>query len=538
MSANLVHRAICAIFCLFFFRVLVSAQIQVEDDEVSAHRLGRRELIHGKLRDQPISQQIALQVIVNTSGYVDSAKAVEGPEEFRDEAERIETGRRFQPFEKDGAAVRAAFTDYVFVVPPEEWASPRVPFPAIQDWNTLRIKLTRTGCYGTCPDYSVELRGDGEVRFEGEGNVLLAGHHHGRISKEALGDLVAAFRAADYFSVKDEYVSMTTDLPTYTTSIEFDGRRKTVKDYDGYRAGIPEAAARLENKIDEAAATDKWTAGTAETGPSLLAEGWDFKSHSIENRALFTNVIQRRSNQLIQFFIQHGAPALDPPEKGFSPLAAAASTGNSALVTQLIGKRRHLPAPLLACVLLGAAASGDLTTFRLVLDKGARVNGPLCEDEPPLIAAAGSGKPEVVNEILKYHPDVNAKEPEGGTVLSLFLERGLHQDKMPEIVTALVAAGADVNVRGDDNETPIFKVCDFPELVSLLVKAGADVNAQDDSGETALRSCGDHDYLNALIAAGADLSLRDRQGRTAAEAARQLGDFETARFLEGASKAQ
>jgi ankyrin repeat protein len=220
----------------------------------------------------------------------------------------------------------------------------------------------------------------------------------------------------------------------------------------------------------------------------------------------------------------------------------AASTGNSALVTQLIGKRRNLPAPLLACALLGAASSGDLTTLRLVLDKGAQINGSLCDDSQPvspLIAAALAGKPGVVDEILKYHPDVNGRGPYGQTALSLFLERGLNQNETPQIVNSLVAAGADVNVRGEyDGETPIFKVCDFHQLVPVLLKAGADVNAQDKFGRNALTSCGDHDYLNALIAAGADLSHRDKQGRTAAEAARQLGDTETATFLETAAKAQ
>ena len=153
--------------------------------------------------------------------------------------------------------------------------------------------------------------------------------------------------------------------------------------------------------------------------------------------------------------------------------------------------------------------------MRLVIDKGAQVNGPPCggnDPAPPLIAAALSGKPEAVDEILKYHPDVNAKGPMEQTALSMFLERGLHQDKMPEIVTALVAAGADVNVPGDYNETPIFKVCDYYHLVPLLVKAGADVNAQDDFGDTALTSCDDHDYLNALIAAGADYLIATTWG--------------------------
>jgi ankyrin repeat protein len=417
-----------------------------------------------------------------------------------------------------------------------------MPFPVIQDWNTLRIKLSRTGCYGTCPGYSVELHGDGQVLFEGGGNVLIAGHHRGQISKERLAGLVAAFRDADYFSAKDEYVSDTTDLPTFTTSIEFDGHKKAVKDYDGYRVGIPEAVAKLERKIDQAADTDKWIIGTSETGPALVAENWDFRSHSIQNRELFATVLNRGPKQLIQFFIQQGAPALDPPEKGLSPLAVAASRGDSALVKQLIGTRRDLSPALLACALLGAASGGDLRTVRLVLDYGARVNGPLCDNSDPipvLLAAALSGNPNVVHEILKYHPDVNARGPNGQTALCLFLERGLHREKAAEIVTSLVAAGADVNIRGEYNgETPLFHVCEFPQLVPVLVKAGADVNAQNDHGENALSSCDDHDYLYALIAAGADISHRDRMGRTAADWARQMGDEETARFLEAASKAR
>ena len=542
MNANFLQRAICGLFLLLLFPTLQLAQIAVEYEEVSLHRLNPREVIHGNLHSGPSSQRITLRVKVDASGKVDSVQAVEGPEEFREQAVEIEKRQRFEPFERNGAAVRAGFEDEIFVVPPEEWAAPRVPFPAIQEWNTLRIKLSRTGCYGTCPGYSVELHGDGQVLFEGDGNVLIAGHHRGKISKDGLAGLVAAFRDADYFSAKDEYVSDATDLPTFTTSIEFDAHKKSVKDYDGYRVGIPERVARLEREIDQAANADKWTIGTSETGPALVAENWDFRSHSIQNRELFAAVLNRGPKQLIQLFIQQGAPALDPPEKGLSPLAVAAGRGDSALVKQLIGRRRDLSLALLACALVGAASGGDLGTVRLVIGYGAQVNGPLCDESSPvpvLLAAAGSGNPAVVHEILKYHPDVNARGPNGQTALSLFLERGLRRDRLPEVVTSLIAAGADVNIRGEYNEeTPIFHICEFPQLIPVLVNAGADVNAQNNLGETPLSGCDDHDYLNALIAAGADVSHRDRMGRTAADLAREIGDEETARFLDSAAKAQ
>ncbi len=69
-------------------------------------------------------------------------------------------------------------------------------------------------------------------------------------SREAVADLFAAFRNADYFSLKDEYISAITDHPTVYTSIEFDGQKKAVKDYVGFTAGMPEIVDELERKID------------------------------------------------------------------------------------------------------------------------------------------------------------------------------------------------------------------------------------------------------------------------------------------------
>lgn len=36
------------------------------------------------------------------------------------------------------------------------------------DLKTLTIQLERTGCYGTCPAYSVTIHGDGRVEYNGK----------------------------------------------------------------------------------------------------------------------------------------------------------------------------------------------------------------------------------------------------------------------------------------------------------------------------------------------------------------------------------
>lgn len=145
-------------------------------------------------------------------------------------------------------------------------------FPDIEDWNSLRMGLTRTGCYGSCPTYSVEVKGTGEVDFLGESNVLVKGRHGAHIPKQLVRDLVTYFEDANYFSLKDEYVAPITDHPAYMTWIEFDGRKKSVLDYAGVSVGMPRAVEDLERAIDEFAGTEKWVKGNDQTRPALKAE--------------------------------------------------------------------------------------------------------------------------------------------------------------------------------------------------------------------------------------------------------------------------
>ncbi len=61
-----------------------------------------------------------------------------------------------------------------------------VPFPAVGDPASLRITLERGPCFGECPIYKVEVRGDGSVFYKGEGFVAGSGHHRATIPKESV----------------------------------------------------------------------------------------------------------------------------------------------------------------------------------------------------------------------------------------------------------------------------------------------------------------------------------------------------------------
>jgi uncharacterized protein DUF6438 len=133
-----------------------------------------------------------------------------------------------------------------------------VPFPEIHDWNSLRVTLNRSGCYGRCPAYEVEIHGDGTVLYDGKANVKTKGRKVAKISHASLVKLVDVFREADYFSLAERYVSGVTDNPTFVSSISFDGLSKSVLDYVGRDVGMPSAVSDVEAAIDRLSGASKW----------------------------------------------------------------------------------------------------------------------------------------------------------------------------------------------------------------------------------------------------------------------------------------
>ncbi len=130
------------------------------------------------------------------------------------------------------------------------------------------MKLSRTGCYGKCPAYSIEIHADGTAIYTGKDYVSVPGERREHLSTQQVEELVEAFRKANYFSLKHKYVASVTDHPTYKTSFEVNGVKKSVVDYDGQRAGMPKAVTELEETIDRVVGTAKWIKGNAETAPA------------------------------------------------------------------------------------------------------------------------------------------------------------------------------------------------------------------------------------------------------------------------------
>ncbi len=517
------------------------------------HHVGLIGVIHTEHPEKYRHDGITLQVIVTSQGKVESAHAVEGPAEFFAEAEAIEMNRRFKPFEQDGRPVRVSITDVVVIVPMEEWGA-KVPFPQVKDWNSLRFKLNRPPGYCMdCPAYTVEIRGDGTVVFHGEGSVfvrrvhqgdrslLITGTHRGMISKQDLVTLLNKFRQANYFSLKDKYAMGATDMETVQISVTSDGQTKQVTDYSGLEVGMPEIVRGLEEAIDKTAGTDKWIEETPETWPALVAEHWGFKAQTEENILLVESVVARGSVELIERFLTAGAPTLAVDKRGMGPLVSVAENGDLPLAKRMLAGNEHPPAALLVSALSASARSGNTEMLEFLLGKGADVNGQGGDDEDSetvLMSAVQSGRAEMVRAVLEQHPIIDAKDRNGATALMRSMQLRDREAQTELIVNLLISAGANVNARQNDGQTPLFSACGFEKAVKPLVQAGADVNAQDIGGRTALMLCTRREYLQALVEAGADLTIRNSYGETAAEQFRSESLKEEADFLDGALKAR
>jgi len=122
-----------------------------------------------------------------------------------------------------------------------------------------KATIERTPCFGQCPVYSATVDSDGRVVYRGEMFVRVGGLQTWKLSSRRMQRLEELFEPTYYLSFRDEYTdSSITDLPSCTTSVEYeDGHSKSVYHYHGDRSA-PEELTELEDEIDWIIGTEKY----------------------------------------------------------------------------------------------------------------------------------------------------------------------------------------------------------------------------------------------------------------------------------------
>jgi hypothetical protein len=531
-----------------------NAPVEVKDARIWEHRTGPEEALHHSAEEMEElnkdrmafaheSRQCLFEVVVSANGVVESLTELKGSEPcalHEEEAAAIERARVYTPWLVDGVPARVKIQDWVNIYPPEKWG-PAVAFPAKVDEATLEMELERTMCFGTCPAYRVTVRGDGTVLFDGEPNVYLPGHHTAHIAPEAVTELLEAFRAANFLSALPKYVGGWTDNPTETLTLRMNGMTKTVVDYIGLDEGLPLAVKNLESAVDTVAGTERWVKKNEDSLAQLKAEGWDFAAASHDNLALYRKAILENDEPLIDAFVRAKAPAVEVTDKGAPPVCEASRAGNAAVVGRMLETVKTVPSAVKNRCLADAAQSGNLALVEMWLGKGAdpKAHIPLEETDEDWIARMGalagaiqSGNPAVVSRLLELKPDLKAplhNEP----VLRWALDRD--RGTTLEMVEVLIAAGADVNQRDWQGETPLFGCMWHPEAIKPLLDAGADLEARADYGDTVLiRYSFAEAMVKTLLEAGADPTATGRKGDTALMRAKEMSCTKCAEMIQAA----
>jgi ankyrin repeat protein len=456
---------------------------------------------------------------------------------------------KFTPFEKDGKPVTAEIEEYIDLVPPERLPKTHVTPPTLRPDSKVSITLRRSGCFGSCPSYTVKVSTEG-IFFDGNGYVVASGKHTDSVEAASVRKLAQKFIDADFYSMDPIYRAMVTDNPTYELDISIDGKEWKVQDYVGQWEGMPAVIPELEEEVDTFAHTDWWIAGADGLVHALRGENYNFKTS--EAQVILKEAASRGQAKTVQEMLEAGVPLTPLPYMSKTPpMEMTPSIGTVGWLNAASSHPEVLQLLIEAgaskddqtdkdLALAGAAGSGSLQAVRALISYGASpnadlskltittANGGMTMQGPGsgsiLIEAAHSGNPDVIREILRYHPKLELLDHEGQTAMFAV---GDYRDSdadgaSVECVRLLAEAGANVNARDKSGNTPLHETF-LTDVEEELLKLGADVNARNDDGETPIFTTVDDDAIPVFIQHGADLSIRNKKGQTVVEAAKDKG---------------
>jgi len=282
-------------------------------------------------------------------------------------------------------------------------------------------------------------------------------------------------------------------------------------------------------KNESAATALMWATDSLEKTQLLIEHGADVNAVSDFGRTpLLIAAGRSGSSPVVKVLLDHGAnPSAHSVtlDGVMTPLAEAAFVGDDAVVTLLLDRGADLKAagtnPLALAILtrcskavdllMGSADQdnlnqqailnvpplGDALALKLLLDRGADVNGRILDGSPLLLAAAASDTLPVdaVKAIIERGADVNAKNQKGQTALDLAKGRG-----QTPVVDLLVQAGAKEGVAALD---PALKPSPAPSARAAIQRSvpllqRTDVNF---SQKTGCISCHNNTFTAVTVSA-------------------------------------
>ena len=292
---------------------------------------------------------------------------------------------------------------------PKKGEAPAIPAQAQDDDF---VELTRTGCYGTCPAYTVRIDANGKIEWKGFAYVAVKGTRTAVIESQKARGLLDQFRSSKFWSLCASYSKPITDSATTTTRVSMNGQTKTVSNYAD---SAPQWVEEMEFKIDDAAETHRWRHGDPNMEP-----------------------LSRIGSEAY-----YGKP-------GLTPLMRAASWKQEEKMKQILAEGADVSARDSSgwTALMYAAAVASDHPVKILLEAGADPNAASSRGSTALMASAFTGLLD--EQLLKAGAKINAQDADGVTTLMILSSRGEAQ----EIAEAL-KAGADPNLKDKRGRTAL-----------------------------------------------------------------------------------
>ena len=258
----------------------------------------------------------------------------------------------------------------------------------------------------------------------------------------------------------------------------------------------------------------------------LLADGANPNAGiGVSRRKVLYLAVSREKHEIIKVLLAAGANVNAADSYGWTALMLAANRGKAKAAETLLAAGANL----------NMKDDKGLTALMLAVKPTIKLSNTHVKVAKMLIAAGA---------------DVDAVDKRGDTALhrSLLLRsdeaRNRHglkrflyaavREYRANIVNALLAAGADVNIANRHGETALHVAAlwNHLKIIKTLVAAGADMNASDENGDTAwCYAVGDADVFNAFISAGMHVNKADKEGRRALHCAAIANMTEAAEML-------
>ncbi len=178
---------------------------------------------------------------------------------------------------------------------------------------------------------------------------------------------------------------------------------------------------------------------------------------------IFDAVINRaESRYILEYLISHGAKATEKTAQGYTPIMSAAERGSAEAVRILIANGAVVRdadneggTPLhYACLGIRDYYTDEPKnwekTIGLLLGNGADVNALNSYGVTPLMCAADTDAPRIVEMLIEHGASVDLRSKGGTTALMV----AAHADQ-PDVIKVLVKRGADLNIRDQAGETAL-----------------------------------------------------------------------------------